>query len=343
MPDPARQVPEGSPQHAEFRRLYDVARRLRPARDERWTGELHATTGPSYFDQGTGRIELNNALLRNGFGGPSVSSSRWQTHALTTVLRHATEAGTDLEAPPGTVNTVRTTHSLALNNGVASVRAVADLQTFARLAGYPPPTFDPTQATGAHAAANSLVQQASGPRVDRSQLLDRLGQGPVAMQFDQLADAVVQNRLYDVVRADDQQGVRRELIGAMLHPAWERLAGQSPEAGQHVADEIGQALNAKVDEIRRRSPETAQVAPSDGPHRESTVKQRPQVESTARFLTGLAPAGGQEEATSRFLTGLAPAGGAAGRTSSLGDGSRSAAQHATSVTRSRAPGESVRR
>ncbi|GAA3133491.1 hypothetical protein GCM10010530_62350 [Kribbella aluminosa] len=76
-----------------------------------------------------------------------------------------------------------------------------------------------------------------------------------------------------------------------------------------MAGEIEQALNAKVDEIRHRSSRTIQAAPSDDPQRRASTPRRPKPRT-------------QEESTARFLTVLAPPGGAAGRVPRLGDGSR---------------------
>ncbi|GAA1569697.1 MULTISPECIES: hypothetical protein [Kribbella] len=326
MPEPTQRVPEDSPAYREFARLYDLARQLRPTEVDRWKGDLYATDGPGGFDRRTGAIGIDEPLLLHELTGRASSTPRRQAQALATVLHRATEAGMHQDAA-GAVNAVRNGRSLALHDGFASVRAASDLGTFAEMAGYPEPRFDPARTGGTYAAANNLINQVSGARVDRVALLRQLSHGPVAMHFDQLADAVVQNRLHDTVRDEPgaQQRVRRELIATMLHPAWDSLAQRSPEAGARVAEEIGSALNAKVDEIRRRSPQTPQVAASDGPQPEPT-KPRPQQESTARFLTGLAPAGR-----------------ATGQTPSLGDGSRAAAQHATPAARPRTPGEPTRR
>ncbi|GAA3133441.1 hypothetical protein JOF29_002348 [Kribbella aluminosa] len=326
MAESGRRVPENSATYREFVRLYDLARQLRPTGVDRWNRELYATSGIGGFDQQTGAIGIREPLLREGLTKDPASNARWQARALATVLNRATRAGMHVDAP-GEANVVRTTQSRGLQDGVASVRAATDFHAFTRMAGYPNLAFN-DQESGAYAAANELIRQTSGPSVDRQQLVDRLHQGPAMMHFDRLAEGVVRNRLAEVAPAEgvDRQAMRRELIGEMLHPQWDSLAQRSPEDGRRVAGEIGQALNAKVDEIRRRSPQTLQVAPSDGRQREAATKPRPGQESTARFLTGLAPAGG-----------------AAGQAPSLGDGSRAAAQHATAATRPRAPGESMRR
>ena len=331
----AEQVPQDSAAYVEFSRLYDLAARLQPNGLDRWSGELLASDGSGYFDQQTGAIEMNARLLRDGLSG---RDPRMHARAVATVLQRAAQAGMPLEAP-GNPNAVRDQRTLGLNDGIASVRAADDFNTLARMAGYPHLTFDPSQNTGAYAAANGLIHQASGARVDRTQLLDQLGRGPVAGQFDRLAEAVVENRLGDRVGARDRLGVRRELIGTMLHPAWEKLSGQSAEAGRHVAEEIGRALNAKVDEIRRGGQRGVPNAATDGR----------QAEPIASQLIGSQPAAPRPDASrpdaskvaadvsaARFLTGMAPPGGA-GRRPSLGDGSRRPAEGGAAATR-RQPG-----
>lgn len=327
----AEQVPQGSATYVEFARLYDLAAQLQPNRAGRWNGELRASSGLGHFDHLTGTIEVNRTLLRDGLPGVPGSDPRLHARALATVLQRATQAEMTLDAP-GKPNAVRDDRSLGLNDGIASVRTAEDFSAFVQLAGHPQLTFDPSRRTGTAAAANELINQASGVRVGRIELTDQLGQQPVAMQFDQLADAVVQNRLHDVALAD-QQAVRHELIGAMLHPAWEKLAGRSPEAGKHVAEEIGRALNSKVDDIRRRASHPGQNVTTDGPEqapgpqpsagtqpssgrqRESGGEHKSDPDAGIPTVVGDAPA-------ARFLSGMAPAGGMAGAPPGAGQGGR---------------------
>ncbi|MGZ0152593.1 hypothetical protein ACXJJ3_36425 [Kribbella sp. WER1] len=327
MAESAQRVPESSATYREFARLYDLARQLRPTGADRWNGTLYATSGRGGFDHHTGAIGVNERTLREGLTRQPTADPRQQAHALATVLHRATHAGMELDAPQEP-NAVRTNSTLGLADGVASVRAATDFENFSVAAGYPGLTYDGAQPNGGYAATNDLIQQASGPSVDRHALIDRLSRSPGAMHFDQLAEAVVRNRLQEVAPSEgaDRQAMRRELIGTMLHPQWDSLAQRSPEAGRRVAEQIGSALNAKVDEIRRAAGQSPQSSSSDGQQRGQTTKAPPQEQSTARFLTGLAPAGG-----------------AAVQTPSLGDGSRAAAQHATAATRPRTPGETIRR
>lgn len=327
MAESAERVPEDSATYREFARLYDGARRLRPTGIDRWNGELYATSGLGGFDQRTGAIGVHEPILREGLS--QTPDRRRQAHALTTVLHRATQAGMDLDAPHEP-NAVRTNHSLGITEGVAAVRAADDFINFSELAGYEGLTFDGQQHTGAHAATTNLIAQATGPRVDRSELIDRLSEGPAALHFDRLAEGVVRNRLEEVAPAEgaDRRALRAELIGAMLHPRWEELARRSPEAGRQVAEEIGRALNSKVDEIRQRAPHTAQEPASDGV-RQQAVEPTPVRESKA-------PVGGSkpsEVPVARFLNDVAPAAGATGKRPSLGDGSRAAAARATAPVR----------
>ncbi|MGW6197839.1 hypothetical protein ACWF0M_16975 [Kribbella sp. NPDC055110] len=320
MAESAQRVPEHSATYQEFARLYDVARRLRPTGIDRWNGELYATSGLGGFDQRTGAIGVHEPILREGLS--QTPDHRRQAHALATVLHRATHAGMDLDAPRE-ANAVRTNHSLGIAEGFAAVRATNDFTTFSELAGYEGLVFDEQQHTGAYAATTALIAQAAGPRVDRRDLINRLSRGPAVMQFDRLAEGVVRNRLEEVVPGEgvDRRAVRGELIGAMLHPRWEELARRSPEAGRQVAEEIGRAVNSKVDEIRHRFQHTAQEPAADG------VRQRA-VEPVRDSKQAEVPA-------ARFLNDVAPAAGATGERPSLGDGSRAAAARAS------APGRAV--
>ncbi|WP_427891210.1 hypothetical protein ACQHIV_02415 [Kribbella sp. GL6] len=329
MPESAQRVPEDSAAYREFARLYDLARSINPTGVDGWNGggrQLYATDGPGGFDHATGAIGVDESLLRHELTGRRSETPRRQAHALATVLHRATEAGMPKDAP-GAANAVRNDQSLALHDGVASVRAADDFTTFAQMAGYSHLAFDPSQQTGTYAAANDLIHQVSGVRVDRTQLLDQLGRGPVAMHFDQLADAVVQNRLHDAMRPDDRRAVRRELIGTMLHPAWEKLAGQSPEAGRHVADQIGRTLNAKVDEIRQRHQSATVGTTADGATRETGPTSGAGQAAGDRQVVGEGQgvAKAHDVAAARFLTGMAPAGGAVVSAPRLGQGARGAA------------------
>jgi hypothetical protein len=341
MPESAKRVPDDSPAYREFTRLYDLARQLRPTVVDRWNRELYATSGHGGFGQDTGAIGIHEPLLREGLARHAAANPRLQARALGAVLTRAAQAGMELDAP-GEANAIRTTKSRGLHDGVAAVRAATDLQALSRRAGYPSLTLDDRQQSGAYAAANGLIQQASGPSVDRRDLINRLCQGPAVMHFDQLAEAVVRNRLQEVAPAEgvDREAGRRQLIATMLHPQWDSLAQRSPEAGQHVAEEISRALNAKVEELRRKHPWADRETPADGLRDQAAHQPENTTEQSARRpedrteQTGLSPGtGDQEVAAARFLSGVAPAAGAAGRASALGDGSRAAAARASASAR----------
>ncbi|MFF0342045.1 hypothetical protein [Kribbella sp. NPDC004875] len=338
MAESGQRVPENSPTYREFSRLYDLARQLRPTGVDLWNRELYATSEHGGFDHQTGAIGIHERILREGLSRDHATDSELQSLALAKVLERATHAGMTIEAP-GEPNAVQTTQSRGLHDGLAAVRAATDFQAFNRMSGYPPVKFDNTRLSGAYAATNDLIHQVSGPSVDRQQLVGRLHEGPAVMHFDQLAEGVVHNRLQEVAPPEgpDRQAVRRELISTMLHPQWESLAGRSPEAGRQVAGEIGQALNAKVDEIRRRGPHPDLGVQADGAPRENGARKIAGVAREGEVGGGEPPrdataptSARQDVEAARFLSGLAPAAGATGRTPSLGDGSRAAAR--TSAT-----------
>lgn len=325
MPESGQRVPEDSPTYREFSRLYDLARQIRPTGVDRWSRELYATSGPGGFDQRTGAIGIHEPLLRAGLTRSATDNPRRQARALATVLNRVTQAGMEVDAP-GEANAVGTAQSQGLHEGVGSVRAVNDFELFTRSAGYPQLAFDGTQQSGAYVATNDLIQQASGPSVDRLDLISRLNNGPAVMQFDQLAEAVVRNRLQEVAPPEgaDRRTVRRELITTMLHPQWDSLAQRSPEAGQHVAGEISKALNAKVDEIRQRYQQTGRVVGGDGALQRDAERAHQPTAHQPRQKAEEVPA-------ARFLSGVARATG--GRAPSLGDGSRAAAARASAPVR----------
>lgn len=351
MAESAQRVPESSSTYSEFARLYDLARQLRPTGADRWDRTLYATSGGGGFDHRTGAIGVNERTLREGLTRDATADPRQQAHALATVLHRATHAGMELDAPLE-ANAVRTDKSLGLADGVALVRAATDFENFSTAAGYPGLRYDGTRPTGAYVATNDMIEQASGPRVDRHELLDRLSRGPGAMQFDRLAEAVVQNRLAEIAPAEgpDREAMRRELIGTMLHPAWEKLAGQSPEAGQHVAEQIGRALNAKVDELRRKASRPEQDVATGGVERAAGgmeraggaqgaggAEYRSSGEETSRSGGGGPTVVGDAPAA-RFLSGMVSAHRATGRKPSLGDGSRSQASGGGAAAHARGPG-----
>ncbi|MEU4607984.1 hypothetical protein AB0F43_33810 [Kribbella sp. NPDC023972] len=227
-----------------------------------------------------------------------------------------TQDATRVPDAPAEPNAVRTNHSLGLTEGVAELRAAQDFQIFAELAGYPRLVFSEPQYAGAFIATESLVTQTSGFRVDAQLLIDRLVQGPGVMHFDQLAEAVLQNRLAEVVpfRAEDRSAVRAVLIETMLHPQWATLIHRPAQSGRSVVNDIGQALNSKVDELRRHFRSTPRVPlPATPPNTRADRAPLPVNE---------APDSKQLPAELRFLAGLAPAALAARRRPDLADGRR---------------------
>ncbi|MFI5697833.1 hypothetical protein ACIA58_38605 [Kribbella sp. NPDC051586] len=349
MAESAERITEDSPTYREFSRLYDVARQLRPTGVNRWNGELYATGGHGGFDQQTGAIGVYAPLLREGLSRDGTARSRWRAPALAAVLDRATRAG----MPVGSRGEVDADKlSWGLHDGVASVRAATDFQAFTAKAGYGRLAPDDTQHSGAYSAANGLIEQSSGLSVDRHELIARLNQGPAMAHFDQLAEAVLRNRLGEIAPPEgvDREAVRRELVATMLHPQWESLAGRSPEAGRHVAEEIGRSVNAKVEEIRRRGPHPALGSDSGNVPREVSGRQQRGEEGRAAQVKGdevpAAQVKGDEVAAARFLSGMAAAAGA-GRAPSLGDGSRAAARpsapaRTASQPRPTAPSRSTR-
>ncbi|TCO40104.1 hypothetical protein EV646_11818 [Kribbella antiqua] len=317
MPDRPELISPDSPSYREFTRLYRLARSIRPTPIDRWNGQLYAMNGDTLggFDHRTGSIKVNGPLVFRYLTGRPAPNRRRQAQALSTVLHEATHAGMTLDAP-AEPNAVRTNHSLGLTEGLAELRAAQDFQIFAELAGYPGLVFTEPQYEGAFIATESLLKQASGLRVDSEQLIDRLAQGPGVMHFDQIAEAVLQNRLAEVVpfRTTDRTAVRAALIETMLHPQWATLIHRPADSGRSVANEIGQALNSKLDELRRHY-RSAPRAPWPTAPPNADADRAPQPTTDPPDSNHLPP-------ELRFLAGVAPAADATRRKPVAGDGSR---------------------
>ena len=335
-----RIVPRDSAVYQEVARLYLAARSMRPTGADRWNGDLYATDTRRWggFNPMTGAIRLSERnVLQHLTGSTSELFPRQQAQALATVLHESTHAGmeTDASLEP---NAVRTVHSEGLMEGFAELRTVEDFEAFSWRAGYPGLTMSEPQYPGAFAATESLMVQVAGPRLNREAIITAGTQGPVVMHFDQLAEAVVRNRLGEVVpeREVDRVRVRAALIGTMTHEHWPTLPDRSAETGQAVAEDIRRALNAKVDEIRRHyRANPARPFPADPPNAEAAriaVQEVPAATAEARRAgadtrDAVAEAGGagvEVRGEMRFLSGQAAAALATRHVPALGDGARGA-------------------
>jgi hypothetical protein len=242
---------------------------------------------------------------------------------------------------PHEANAVRSMHSLGLMEGVAEARTLADFPIFADRAGYSGLSIPEPEYPAAYAAASDLMQQASGPRKSRQELIADATRGPAVMHFDQLADGVLRNRLHDVVpdRAEDRRAVRAALIGPMMHQGWMVLKDHRDVGiGRAVANDIRRALDAKVDEIKHHyQAQPAQAFPADGPNAEAAQalesKTLADIRAEDNKLDGLPPPdpqtrvhrpdpGPQDGQANelRFLDGQAPAAGAVRAQAGVGEG-----------------------
>jgi hypothetical protein len=266
---------------------------------------------------------------------------------------------------PDQPNAVRSEHSLGLMEGFAEVRALDDFEAFALRAGYSQLTLPQPEYRAAHAAVESLLEQASGPRKPWEELIAEGTRGPGVMHFDQLADGILRNRLHDVVpnRADDRLAVRAALIEPMMHEGWLILKDlKDVDSGLEVARNIRWALDAKVDQVLQHyRAQPTQVFPAEGPNAAAarvaegnrlaampppTASDRvdrsapdagdrlegpapetgDRVDGDVRGASTPAGRGEAQVAEMRFLDGVAPAAGATARRPSLGQGARGAGQ-----------------
>lgn len=344
-----RLIPRESAVYHEFARLYRLARDLRPTAVDRWNGTLYATDSERWgaFNAKTGAMRLSAAhTLRHLTGSRSPTDPEEQAQALATVLHEATHAGMTTDAPDEP-NAVRSQHSLGLMEGLAEVRALQDFATFARRAGYAGLELPAPSYPGAYAATQSLLQQVSGPAKSRLALIDEALHGPGVMHFDQLADAVLRNRLAEVVPFHEghRQQVRAALIGAMAHRGWPILKDSPADTGATVAEEIRRTLNSKVDEIRRHyRAKPSEVFAGGVPNPAAALARAPGRDTgdpaRAGAAVGAGTAGPPKEPSSappemRFLGGLAGAAGAVRVRPALGHGWRG--QHAEALVRDTGP------
>lgn len=340
-----RLVPRDSATYQEFARLYQVARSLRPTSVDRWNRDLFATDTELWggFDPKTGSIRLSDDdVLRHLTGGPSAQPDD-QAEALASVLHESTHAGMETDAP-AEPNAVRSSHSLGVMEGFAEVRTFEDFDAFASRAGYPGLSLGDPQYPGAYAAVDNLLDQAAGPRVTRDRLIDQGTRGPGTMHFDQLADAVVRNRLAEVVpdRTKDRTVVRAALIQTMKHEQWPTMHKRPAVAGNLAAEDIRRSLNAKVDEIRHHyQANPAQPFPAESPNAEAAraaVDGLPPPAAETRVAGPMADLSANSQM--RFLNGQAPAAQAPRHAPFLGDGARGrTGSHADTPARAARPRE----
>ncbi|TWD72444.1 hypothetical protein FB561_7436 [Kribbella amoyensis] len=320
-------IPRDSAAYLEFARLYRAARSLRPSAVDRWNGDLYATDSELWggFQAKSGDIRVSkHVVLQQLKGSAGPIDPAGQAEALATVLHEATHAGMWIDAPDE-LNAVRTTHSQNLMEGLAEARALQDFRAFAARTGYRNLSLPQPKYPGAYAAAESLITQATGPSKTRGALFDVITEGPAVMHFDQLADAVLRNRLGDVVpfRPAEREQVRATLIHAMRHDLWQTIAGRPASAGEALGNEIRQHLNAKIDEIRQHyAPGQNRPFPAESPNQLAVRTAR--TEKPEAAATTSAQAGTSAASEMRFLTGLAPATGATKSAPLLGQGERGA-------------------
>ncbi|MBB5836485.1 hypothetical protein HDA39_003219 [Kribbella italica] len=315
-------MPRGAAVHREFERLYCLARTLRPTSTDRWNGDLLAGSGESWgsVDKDSGAITLSaQHVLRHLRGSGTQSTVYEQAQALATVLHESTHAGMEIDAPTAP-NAVRMNLIWNVMEGVAELRAMADVQALALLSGYGDLPVPTPQYPAPHAAIEGLITLASGPRKGDGALLDDLSRGPGVLHLDCLADGVLQNRLADVVPLRDRLAIRAALIQPMLHPAWSRITKLGSTIGEGVAQDIQIRVNSTVDEIRHHyqsNPRTPYPAEAPNP---AAIQLSPANARTTQSKQG-PPASGVEM---RFLDGQAPAARATSFRPDLGQGARGA-------------------
>ncbi|MET7281544.1 hypothetical protein ABZS29_25135 [Kribbella sp. NPDC005582] len=249
---PVYQVDPSSEEYRRFVRLYEAARRTRPAELDRWNGELYEIVGEGGrwgSLQVDGSLQLSRELVLDKLGPDAAPQE--QAQALTTILHEAYHARVEINAVDEP-NAVLSERSKALDEGLTEWVAVDDASAFAALAGYDDLPDPAPEYPHAHHATAELLEYAAGPEGARDLAIRALDQ-PVVMRWDAIADELVKNRLSDIVPADaeHQQAARAELINSMAHAGWTKLHKSTLEsAGQVAAKDSTAALDAAAQRIR---------------------------------------------------------------------------------------------
>ncbi|TDU82513.1 hypothetical protein EV138_7407 [Kribbella voronezhensis] len=245
-------IDPGSPVYQEVARLYRIAQEMRPGGQDLWNGELYSRTDDKLgglSPDKTLRLHQDLVLDHLTGGEPSHDPDR-QAQALATVLHESLHARVEKDAPQEP-NAVRALESIGLDEGLTEVATMEDYDAFVQQAGYD----DAEKATPAYAGAvhatGELLDRATSSDAERTELLNKAVDQPVAMRFDTIADSIVRNELADSVPpdAEHQQAARAHLVNQMSVEEWAAVHKRDG-LGPTTASLTNEGLDNGVAQIR---------------------------------------------------------------------------------------------
>lgn len=253
-----RRVRRETPEYAEFARLHRLACTMVPGGSSGWNGDLYTfDRGPwGGYDTETGRMLMSRSLVLDHLSSsapassaPASSAPASSAEALATIYHESVHACADpvTDHPNG----VFTRATLVLDEALVERRTAADLAVFAHRAGYPGITSGTVEYSSAVAAADHILEYAAGPEGADALNRDALN-GPVPLQWDTIADAVLDRHLPDTVPPWQEVSARSSLITALTGAAWDDLHDRPVSAGTVVAGSALSQVETALAELRRQ-------------------------------------------------------------------------------------------
>lgn len=243
-----RRVRRETPEYAEFARLHRLACTLVPGGSSGWNGELYTFDhGPwGGYDTESGRMLMSRTLVLDQLDAPATLA---QAEALATIYHESIHACAD----PATdhPNGVFTRATLVLDEALVERRTASDLAVFAHRAGYPGVSSGAVEYSAAVAAADHILEYAAGFEGADQLNRDALS-GPIPLQWDAIAGAVLDTHLPDVVPPWQDTSARSSVITAMTGSPWDDLHERPVSAGTVLAGSVLGRVEDALAEIRRQ-------------------------------------------------------------------------------------------
>ena len=243
-----RRVRRETPEYAEFARLHRLACTLVPGGSSGWNGELYTFDhGPwGGYDTESGRMLMSRTLVLDQLDAPATLA---QAQALATIYHESIHACADptTDHPNG----VFTRATLVLDEALVERRTVGDVGLFAHRAGYRGIGAASVEYSAAVAAADHILEYAAGPDGADALNRDALG-GPVPLQWDAIAGAVLDTHLPNVVPPWQEISARSSIITAMTESPWDDLHERPVSAGTVLAGSVLARVDDALRELRRQ-------------------------------------------------------------------------------------------
>ncbi|TDU82511.1 hypothetical protein EV138_7405 [Kribbella voronezhensis] len=247
-----RRIDPESPVYREVARLYGIAQEVRPGGRDRWNGELESRSDGLHgglTNDGTLRLS-EDLVLKHLTGGERSDDPARQGDALATVLHESLHARVEMDAADQP-NAVRAKQSIALDEGLTELATMNDYEEFVRQAGYEHAEKQEPKYPGAVEATSGLLDRATSSEAERTELINKALDQPVAMRWDSIADSIVRKELGDTVPPDaaHQQAARAHVIGEIAGGGWASVHRRN-DLGSLVAADTDVALDLAVAELK---------------------------------------------------------------------------------------------